>query len=170
MYGKYLSKAVHLFIASLLITSCQSSNLSEIKKVQSSLFATGKKVLSASNFSSKNATVNNSLALAEILDGSLEIKNGGSDFISAVSFALSADPVILSKQRDIEAKLAVVSSNKAQKDFQVGTTIYGGIEDITENTKGVALSLNASRLVFDGGKTDAQIESALFLLRLQRWI
>ena len=75
---------------------------------------------------------------------------------------MSADPVILSKQRDIEAKLAVVSSNKAQKDFQVGTTIYGGIEDITENTKGVALSLNASRLVFDGGKTDAQIESALF--------
>ena len=48
-------------------------------------------------------------------------------------------------------KLASVGATKARKDFQVGTTLYGGIEDVTDNTKGMALAVNASRLVFDGG-------------------
>ena len=56
----------------------------------------------------------------------------------------------------------MVGVNKAQKDFQVGTTLYGGIEDVTDNTKGLAVSVNASRLVFDGGKLDLQIASSAF--------
>ena len=39
---------------------------------------------------------------------------------------------------------------------------YGGIEDVTDNTKGLALSVTASRMVFDGGKLDSQIASTLF--------
>ena len=46
------------------------------------------------------------------------------------------------------ASLAVV---EAQKDFQVGTTLYGGIEDVTDNTKGLAVAINASRLVLIKG-------------------
>ena len=49
------------------------------------------------------------------------------------------------------AKLAAIDLSEAGKDYQVTTTLYGGIEDITDNTKGVAVALNASRLIFDGG-------------------
>ena len=66
------------------------------------------------------------------------------------------DPDIIARQRDIEARSAAIDTKKAKKDFQVGTTVYGGVEDITDNTKGLALSLNASRLVFDGGELDAR--------------
>ena len=57
--------------------------------------------------------------------------------------------------------MAFVASNRAQKEFQVATTLYGGIEDVTDDTKGLAASVQASRLVFDGGKLDAQIDSAV---------
>ena len=67
------------------------------------------------------------------------------------------DPNVITARRNIEAKLAVVEANRAQKDFQVGSTLYGGIEDITDNTKGLALSVDASRLVFAGGKLDSQL-------------
>ena len=75
---------------------------------------------------------------------------------------MDTDPEIVSKRREIEAKLASVGAAEAQKDFQVGTTLYGGIEDVTDNTKGLAVAINASRLVFDGGKLDLQIASSLF--------
>ena len=102
------------------------------------------------------------MQLGDILDGSLASKNQGSDFISTLQYALDTDPKIIAARRDIEAKVAVVGVNKAQKDFQVGTTLYGGIEDVTDNTKGLAVSINASRLVFDGGKLDLQIASSAF--------
>ena len=73
-----------------------------------------------------------------------------------------SDPEIVSKRRELEAALASVGAAEAQKNFQVGTTIYGGIEDLTDNTKGLALAVNASRLVFDGGKLDWEIASSLF--------
>ena len=58
--------------------------------------------------------------------------------------------------------MALVRVVEAQKDFQVGTTLYGGIEDVTDNTKGLALAVNASRLVYDGGKLDSKIASSIF--------
>ena len=93
-----------------------------------------------------------SLPLKDILGGSLADKNRGTDFISSIKYALDTDPEIVSKRREIKVKLASVGATKARKDFQVGTTLYGGIEDVTDNTKGMALAVNASRLVFDGGK------------------
>ena len=90
--------------------------------------------------------------------------------MASIKYALDTDPEIISKRREIEAKLASVGVAEAQKDFQVGTTVYGGIEDVTDNTKGLALALNASRLVFDGGKLDSQIASSLFEVEALKWI
>ena len=67
------------------------------------------------------------------------------------------DPVIISKRQNVASKAASIGSTEAQKDFQVSSTFYGGIEDVTDNTKGLAVALSASRLVFDGGMVDAQI-------------
>ncbi len=76
------------------------------------------------------------LPLKDILGGSLATENQGTDFLTSIKYALDTDPEIISKRRDLEAKLASVGVVEAQKDFQVGTTLYGGIEDVTDNTKG----------------------------------
>ena len=74
---------------------------------------------------------------------------------------MSLDPEINAKRRTSEAKMAAVVVINARRDFQVNTTLYGGIEDITDNTKGVAVGVNASRLIFYGGKL-VEISSAVF--------
>ena len=75
------------------------------------------------------------LLLKDILGSSLATENRGTDFLTSIQYALDTDPEVVSKRREIEAKLASVGATEAQKDFQVGTTLYGGIEDVTDNTK-----------------------------------
>ena len=139
-------------------------DFSKIKEISASLFD-GK---NGSGVMKKQATksVNRDfpMALEDILKGSLANKNKGSNFVSSLKYALDTDPYIVSLNRNIDAKLASIGAAEAQKDFQIGTTLYGGIEDITDNTKGLALGVNASRLVFDGGKLESEINSSLFEL------
>ena len=86
-------------------------------------------------------------SLNEILTGSLAAENQGTDFMSVVSSALDKDPVVISKRRTVKAKLAAINSTEAKKEYQVSSTVYGGIEDITDNTRGIALGLDAKRLI-----------------------
>ena len=74
-------------------------------------------------------------------------KNEGEDFATAVALALEKDPAVISQKQIVMAKLAAIDASEAGKDYRVTSTIYGGIEDITDNTKGVALGLNALHLM-----------------------
>ena len=51
---------------------------------------------------------------------------------------------------------------KTQKDFQISSNIYAGVEDLTDEVAGVAAVVNASRLLFDGGQLDNQISAQEF--------
>ena len=153
----------------LMLSACQPKDFdklkpdfSQIKKVPASILDIGKRSVGLEMQDTVGTEIYSPLPLKDILSDSLATKNRGADFVGSIKYALDLDPEIISKRREIEAKLAAVKASEAQKSFQVGTTLYGGIEDITDNTKGLALSLNASRLVFDGGKLDSQIASSLF--------
>ena len=148
--------------ALIFLAACQPPDLGSLK--QNPLSMLKLKIESEDSLDSNTVedTESRRLSLGDILDGSLASGRLGSDFITVISSALEKDPVIISARRNAEAKLAAIQSTRAQKDFQVSGTVYGGIEDVTDNTKGVALALNASRLVFDGGMVDAQIASRRF--------
>lgn len=156
-------------MASLILTACQTQDFrnikpdfSQIKNMSASILGIGKRSTSSINDDTDGPTAGKPLPLKDILGGALASENQGTDFLSSIKYALETDPEIVSKQLDLEAKAASVGVAKARKDFQVGTTLYGGIEDITDNTKGLALAINASRLVYDGGKLDSQIASSIF--------
>jgi outer membrane protein TolC len=155
-------KASILFVGPLILTACNPPDFSQIKKVPASILYIGKSFDSSKNEDTADTAVDTPLPLKDILGGSLAAKNQGTDFLASIKYALDTDPEIVAKRREIMAKLASVGATEAQKDFQVGSTVYGGIEDVTDNTKGLALALNASRLVFDGGKLDSQIAASLF--------
>lgn len=151
-------------IFSLLLASCKAPDFKKLKPDFSLIQAMPSLVMKPKVGStvSGHTTNNTLLTLGDILDKSLASVNKGSDFITALKYALDTDPELISKRLSVEAKLTAVEIAQAQKDFQVGTTIYGGIEDITDNTKGLALSLNAKRLIFDGGELDSQIASRVY--------
>lgn len=157
------------FLAPLTLVACQPQDFgklkpdfNKIKNVPTSIMGIGKRSVGSEDQGSVGTEMYTPLPLKDILGGSLAAKNPGTDFLASVRYALDTDPEIITKRREVEAKLASLKASKAQKSFQIGTTLYGGIEDVTDDTKGLALSLNASRLVFDGGKVDSQISSSLF--------
>jgi outer membrane protein TolC len=43
--------------------------------------------------------------------------------------------------------------------------VLGGVEDVTDETAGVAAILKANRVMFDGGQLDAKIEADGFAVR-----
>ena len=169
MNSKKSFKLFTLFMASLILTACQTQDFSnmkpdfsQIKNMSSSILSIGKRSTSSVNEDTDGLKAGKTLPLKDILEEALVSENQGTDFLSSIKYALETDPEIVSKQRDLEAKAASVGVVEAQKAFQVGTTLYGGIEDVTDNTKGLALAINASRLVYDGGKLDSQIASSIF--------
>ena len=160
---KNIFRTLIIFSIPLLLTACKPLDISKLKEVPGSFIKFGRTSSGINDASLASvAVVENTIVppLEQILDGSLAKKNKGIDFKSVLRHSINADPFIILKRRELEAKLAVIDNNKAKKEFQIGTTLYGGVEDITDNTKGVAVALSASRLVFDGGKADLQIHSA----------
>ena len=164
----FFKVSIFLFVPILLI-ACQPQDFgktkpdfSQIRKVPASILSIGKTSIGLTNEETAGAEVDTPLQLKEILGGSLATNNQGTDFLTTIKYALDTDPEIVSRRREVEAKLASVEVAQAQKDFQVGTTFYGGIEDVTDNTKGLALAINASRLVFDGGKLESEIVASVF--------
>ena len=156
-------------LVSAFLGGCQAVEFSQLTPKPTSFLAqiikpkdsAGKYIQTKAN-SEQVEVVSKTESLGEVLSDTLADKNTGSDFASAMKYALNSDPKIILQRRDVDAKLASIGYTEAQKDFQVTSTIYGGIEDITDNTKGIAVSLNASRLLYDGGLIDAQVDAARY--------
>ena len=157
------STALKFLLASIFLGACQAPDLAQLKQNPLSFIEpkNSSEVSPVNQYEKESETAE--LSLGELLNGSINSGNMGSDFETVIKTSLENDPVIIAARRNSEAKLAAVGSAKSQKDFQVSTTIYGGIEDVTDRTSGVALALDASRLVFDGGLVDAQIASMRFM-------
>ena len=162
MVNQHLLGTIKVIIFSFFIASCQSSNFTSENSNPISFFK-DKKVI---NFVRANDDAgqaeNPTKPLNDILQDTLLDRNEGTDFITVLSHALEKDPFLISQKQLYESKLASISASEARREYQVSGTIYGGVEDISDNTKGVALGLNASRLVFDGGMLSAEIASKTF--------
>ena len=162
MVNQHLLGTIKVIIFSFFIASCQSSKFTSENSNPISFFK-DKKVI---NFVRANDDAgqaeNPTKPLNDILQDTLLDRNEGTDFITVLSHALEKDPFLISQKQLYESKLASISASEARREYQVSGTIYGGVEDISDNTKGVALGLNASRLVFDGGMLSAEIASKTF--------
>lgn len=162
MIFRYFPETVKVTICSFFIFGCQGPNISVVETNPLSVFKTEKVRSFLGSDNKVTGAKNRVKPLTEILDKSLADRNDGEDFWSVFTSAMNKDPVVVSRRQALKAKLAAIASSEAKKDYMVTSTVYGGIEDITDNTKGIALGLNASRLIFDGGMLDAQIASKGF--------
>lgn len=141
----------------ILVGGCQAPNIENFKERSKSFLNIGLVANVEQPIEKPVIEENSVLPLQTILDGSMATGSLGSNFSSALKSALDKDPSIISRRRELEASIASIETSEAEKDFQVSGAVYGGYEDLSENTKGLALVLNASRLVFDGGVVDAEI-------------
>ena len=75
-------------------------------------------------------------------------------FSISIKQAVMADPTIKASLQDLSARRASIGISKSRREFQVLGNIYVGVEDVTDETAGAAVVLNANRLLFDGGQLD----------------
>ena len=96
-------------------------------------------------------------SLASMIASSSLKVNVDAGFSSAMRQAIEADPFVLSAKSDAAALAARVRTTQADQDFKFDATVLAGIEDVTDDTAGVAAIFSAKRTLFDGGRMDAQI-------------
>ena len=156
----FLSRILGLIIIFSVQTGCQPLRLENLKESSGALVRFQEIIGKPTE--QKTDTNIQSHSLRNILKDVDKDRGIGSSFTSSIGLALQNDPSVTAARRELEARLASVRVAEAQKEFQVSGSIYGGIEDITDNTKGVALVINAKRFVYDGGLLDAKISSSSY--------
>lgn len=169
MYFRQFWGIISSILFVIILSGCQKLDLAQLRNNVSTAFHADKVTGLIGNSEHSIKSISQKKSLNEILDGSLAHVNEGKDFVTTISLALKKDPIVISRRKALESKLAAIEVSQAGKDYQVTSTLYGGVEDITDNTKGIALSLSASRLVFDGGLLDAKISSSRFEAEAERY-
>jgi outer membrane protein TolC len=155
-----------LTVSSVLVTACRAPDFASLRKNASTLIQTNKTTGNIGNSGDFDVATESTKPLREVLNGSLAAQNDGVDFQSVMRSALTNDPAIIVQRRILKAKKAAIDSSEAQKDFQIASTLYGGLDDITDAAAGVAVGVNASRIIFDGGMLDAQIAVKTFTAKV----
>ena len=154
-----LQFTVILLAVFLALVNCSGTEFNKVSKSNfdliESLKGFTKNVVQSD---SKNNTRVTPSSLETVLSGVDASVNVDQSFQDVIRSAVASDPSILSARDELVAKRLDIEILNAQKEFVVTGTAYGGIEDITDKTTGIALVLNAQRMLFDGGMVDAQIE------------
>ena len=70
---------------------------------------------------------------------------------ACIKAAVEAHPEIVAFREDLSAKDKNIRIIESQKDLQLSGNLYGGLEDVSDNQKGLAVVLSAKRLLYDGG-------------------
>lgn len=105
------------------------------------------------------------LDLGAMIDGSRFKVDVDAGFAEAMFQALDQDPSVLAAKGEATASRANLRGTETGRDTQIKATLLGGIEDITDETIGVAAILTANRMLYDGGLLDAKIDSAASLVK-----
>ena len=153
-----------LFSFTLFISSCQAPNLNNLAEKPIAFF---QKIGSSSEnvleVSKKNPI--NQKSLSDVISAaspSIDVEAG---FALSIQSAVANDPAIVIDKQALISRSANIRALESGKGFQVSGSVYGGFEDVSDETTGVAIVLSAKRLIFDGGKLDASIAAERLALR-----
>ena len=148
----------------LTLTACQGVNLKNISENPLGQLKVGLEKLSSPKVempkSSKNSAEKldlKGMSLEDLMSGAKASVNLSSGFVASLRSAVQTDPQIIAAKDELRSRKIGIDVIEAGKDFQVSGTVYGGIEDVSEETAGVALDLRANKLLYDGGLVDFQI-------------
>ena len=102
------------------------------------------------------------LELGELIQNSRIDVDVDLGFKNAMLQALDQDPAVLAAKNEVLASKAKLRVTEAGGDTQINATVLGGVEDITDETMGIAAILTANRMLYDGGMLDAKVDADTF--------
>lgn len=137
------------------LSSCQSANLKKFTIKAVPFLKNSNQVISPEKVEAAVSDV----PIGRLLDEAFVEIKVDQGFRQSVKHSVDHDPDVLALENQYEASKISIDIATSQKDFTVSSTIYGGVEDVTDETAGVALVMDARRLIYDGGQLDSQISS-----------
>lgn len=147
----------------LLLSACQATDGGNIfEKPLGLLSVEAPKIQALGGDSSAEesaAEAPHQTTLADILKGSVASVKLASGFKKSIATAVINDPLVISAASEVDVLAARLEATMSQKDFRFDGKLYGGVEDLSDDTSGIAAVLTANRMIFDGGKIDSQIEA-----------
>jgi outer membrane protein TolC len=143
-----------LTLTFIFLTGCNFSNIEQLGKNSKSFFSNQMANLKSDAGEPKPIKPNHTLE--DLVDDTHTGNTAIGKFSESLKEAILVDPNILSAKQEYLAKLSEVDIIASQQDFQVTGTLYGGIEDVSDKTTGLAVVLNATRPMYDGGLLDAR--------------
>lgn len=109
--------------------------------------------------------VSQSIKLSSLTQGSLINVNVDAGFAEVMLEAIDQDPAVRASKNQAMVAKAKLSFTETNGDTKFKATVLGGIEDITDETAGVAAILTANRMLYDGGLLEAKVEADTFHLK-----
>lgn len=152
---KFFQFAV-LGVFTLVSAACEQANFAPL--LSPSMPAT----VAAENLKEKSEGPYLSADLGAFTGGSRSKIDVDSGFEVAMIQALEQDPNVLVSKNQVVASKARLRLTKSGRDTQIKATVLGGVEDLTDETVGVAAVLSAKRIIYDGGVLSAKIDSDTF--------
>jgi outer membrane protein TolC len=143
----------------LLLTACEPLDLRSLSAKAKATIAPSVEVSSPDV---KNATLVEVKPFEQILDEALASAVINNSFKDAIKSAVQSDPIVLGAKAKYSSSVASINVVQSLKDFQLSGTLYGGVEDLTDETSGIAAVLSANKTLYDGGKLDGQILAEQF--------
>jgi outer membrane protein TolC len=150
------TKYIILGLSSLLIFSgCTSQNIETLIEKPLSFIQPELE----GNLEAVTSTSAQAIPLLKLVENAFGEVNVDAGFGKSIKSAVESDPIVIAAKKQYDAELALVEALKSGKDFQVSGAVYSGVEDVSDETAGIAIVLSANRLLFDGGQLDNQISS-----------
>jgi outer membrane protein TolC len=104
------------------------------------------------NSQTASANLRNIVTLKDAISQTASKIDVDAGFVKAVAAAVKSDPKVQMAKAEVLQQKARLGLTKSQLDFQFSGTVYAGIEDVTDETNGIAAVLSASKVMYDGGQ------------------
>ena len=147
----------------LFLSSCQVSDLAQNPLV--SLRNSAEHMLNEANAEATNTRLSNVLSVKDVVAQASPKINVDAGFVAAVTAGVNSDPKVKISKSEILQQQARLGITKSRLDFQFSGTVYAGIEDVTDDTKGIAGVLSASKVMYDGGQISNTVSADEYVLQ-----
>ena len=164
-----LLKILICFPICIALTSCQNFDVKNLANQSSNFIKSKVEGLPAPKIEPikfpsiiKKRETREPIRHSVIIDEATVSNELGNSFEIILQSAIEGDPSIKAAKFDLSSRQSGLVAMESQKDFQLTGTLLSGIESVSDKTAGVALVLNAQRMLYDGGNLDAVIAAETF--------
>lgn len=144
----------------LTISGCKFSKLDGFQEIASILPLQSEAKISLTN--SDQEKMSTPVGLGSVVEDIKIPVNLNSGIAESIREAVQKDFKVLAAQERAQSQRALAKMAESGKELQLSGTLYGGVEDVTDETTGVALVLSGNRLLFDGGLLQNTISAETF--------